>query len=968
MEKGNNLKRVAKGLLSIVFSASLVAGSFSTAFAARTSNDVTPSETAHRQLAYEAATEGMVLLENNNKALPIPKNGEIALFGGPGSVYTVKGGTGSGDVNQREVVTIFDGFKAAGYDITTKDYLDGLLANTTASTKEAAIPSNVLTAAKSANTAVYVVSRNSGEGADRTATKGDYYLTDIELANIKAVAANFEKVIVVLNVGGTVDTSFFKTVNKEIPNGIDSLFLMSQGGMEGGNALVKLLNGTVTPSGKLSDTWAAAYADYPSSQTFSTNDNNSLQENYTDDIYVGYRYFDSFGVTPAYEFGYGLSYTNFKIKVESVESNKDTTRVKAKVTNIGKTYSGKEIVEIYFSAPSGNIEKPYQELAAFAKTKSLPPGASQTLEITFDTTEMSSYYEEKAAYVMEAGKYIIRVGDSSRNTTIGAVITLDKDVITEKLSNQSTADKSLSTISSKGKTPFHTDTDAEIKSALKLTLKQTDFKTVNNATKNDAETVTTFLSDTAATPYEQNASSKYLDYNEELKRVTTRSGATLQDVANGTISMEQFVAGMTPTELVNITNGIMGVTPTSDTGASANSVRGGAGETTQLYYSKTPNSDEYADYGIPNIVLADGPAGLRLTKSYTVDGQTYYQYATAWPIGTSLAQTWNTDLNKKVGNAVGEEMTEYGVTLWLAPGMNIHRNPLCGRNFEYFSEDPFLTGIIASGQTLGVQEHPGIGVTVKHLSANNQENNRKVENNSISERALREIYLKGFEIAVKSAQPMAIMTSYNKINSEYAASDWDLLENIVRSEWGFKGLIMSDWVNNASPASEMHGGNDIIMPGSRQNQLINAINGIPTLPTFTTTGDPIQGMIQLSMLGTYMWGDDWKDFNPSAKGKHTLSTTVARGVTLGARVTDYVNAGIATVVTNSDGTRTVTYKGDFLGVMYLGDLQKSAMNVLHTIMQTTQYAKLYGSTAKSYTTQFTNLKQYLNSVETDSKK
>ena len=270
-----------------------------------------------------------------------------------------------------------------------------------------------------------------------------------------------------------------------------------------------------------------------------------------------------------------------------------------------------------------------------------------------------------------------------------------------------------------------------------------------------------------------------LDYTETKENVDVKKDATLYDVYKKNITMEQFVAGLSNEKLANIVEGIgMGGSTAPIVGAQSNSVQGAAGETTGNYYETD---------GIPNIVLSDGPAGIRITQSYKGDdGQTNYQYATAWPIGSLLAQTWNPDLVEEVGDAIGEEMNEFGVTLWLAPGMNIHRNPLCGRNFEYYSEDPFLTGTMGAAATKGVQSNPGIGVTIKHFATNNQENNRSGENNTVSERALREIYLKGFEMAVKSAQPMAIMSSYNKINGKYTGANYDLLTDIARGEWNFR--------------------------------------------------------------------------------------------------------------------------------------------------------------------------------------
>ena len=430
----------------------------------------------------------------------------------------------------------------------------------------------------------------------------------------------------------------------------------------------------------------------------------------------------------------------------------------------------------------------------------------------------------KAAYVMEDGDYIVRVGDSSRNTKVAGVLTLDKDVVTEQLSNQLTLDKNWKDLSKTGKTPYsYKDEAAQIKAAARIALPSAKIKTENNASKIDEKKVTTYLTADAAKDYKAAE-------NEVVETVDAVPANTkLIDVYDGKVSMESFVASLDDTQLANLANGISGASTSGDTwGADANSVTGAAGETSQLYFNSL---------GIPNTVEADGPAGIRVTAETTdKDGNAVYNYCTAFPIGTLLAQTWNTDLVNRVGKAIGEEMVEIGVTLWLAPGMNIHRDPLCGRNFEYYSEDPALTGYVGSAITAGVQSNKGVGVTIKHYITNNQETNRSAVNTSVSERTLREIYLKGFEMVVKSAQPMAIMSSYNKVNGTYACENFDLLTSVPRGEWGFDGMVMTDWGagNRAGVDTMMHAGNDLVMPGRTQDRMIAALQGNPV----GTTADP----------------------------------------------------------------------------------------------------------------------------------
>ena len=834
-------RKLAK-LTAVTLAASMVLGSSVTGMAAST-NQMSERESRNAQLSKEAAEEGMVLLENENKTLPVAEGTKVALFGA-GSYTTVKGGTGSGDVNQRYAVSIYDALTSE-YRISNLGWWNSYLKDLDAAkekafeekadndyvkyipgqfgaspsciAKDVAVSQADVDAAKAngTTTAIYTISRTSGEGADREIGKGDYELSDIERNNIEMIAKAFDKCIIILNVGGVVDTKFYDEIE-----GLDAMLLMSQAGMEGGNALADILTGRTAPSGKLSDTWAVNYTDYPAAEIIGNNDENNSQENYEEGVYVGYRYFDTFNITPAYEFGYGMSYTDFEMTPVSVTADENIVSVTVNVKNVGEVYSGKEVVEVYFSAPDGEIDKPYQELAAFGKTDCLAPGESQEITVSYKTTEMSSYSEAKASYIMEDGDYVIRVGNSSRNTQVAGVLSLGQDVVTEKLSNQLELDnKDMKELSSTGKTTYSYPTEAaEIAAAPKTVLKAENFVTENNASAIDEDAVTTYLTAEDAKDYKA-AANETVEIVEEIPE-----GTKLIDVYNGTVSMESFVASLSDVQLANLANGLTGATQGDDDvwGADANSVKGAAGETSQLYFNSL---------GIPNTVEADGPAGIRVTPVSTdSEGNNVYNYCTAFPIGTLLAQTWNTELLNRVGKAIGEEMAEIGVTLWLAPGMNIHRDPLCGRNFEYYSEDPSLTGYVGSAITSGVQSNKGVGVTIKHYITNNQETNRSKVNTSVSERALREIYLKGFEMVIRSAQPMAIMSSYNKVNGTYACENFDLLTSIPRGEWGFDGMIMTDWGagGRASVDGMMHAGNDLVMPGRTQDRMIAALAGTPS--------------------------------------------------------------------------------------------------------------------------------------------
>ena len=678
-----------------------------------------------------------------------------------------------------------------------------------------------------ADLAIYVLSRNSGEGKDRTPGAGDYELSDTEKTAIANLANAYGNLIVVLNVGGVIDTKFLRA-----QEGIGAILLMSQAGNIGGHALADVLTGKVSPSGHLTTTWAENYEDYPNAKTFSHMNGDIHDEYYEEGIYVGYRYFDTFDVTPAYPFGYGKSYTTFDVKTEEVTADAKQISVKVCVTNTGATYSGKEVVQVYYSAPTGKLEKPYQELAAYVKTKELAPGESEELIITYQVDRMASYDVQRASYVLEAGTYYVRVGVNSRATKVSAAVVLDQETVTEVLSNRLVLDCEMNELSSADVTPYgYAEEEAEKEQACKLDIASTDIET---------KTVT------------------YEETNAEIAANTSEKKITMQDVMSGQATLDDLVGQLTIPEMAELCVGTSRGNMGGDTaiiGSSSAVVPGAAGDTTSLMIE---------DRDIRNLVLADGPAGLRLSKHFKADAEgnvipgtsdapipgmdllmagspkpeipedaiDYYQYCTAIPIATLLAQTWDVDAIKECGDIVGEEMKEFGVTLWLAPGMNIHRNPLCGRNFEYYSEDPLVAGKCAAADTLGVQQHAGVGTTIKHFALNNQEDNRMHTNAHVSERAAREIYLKGFELAVKEAKPMSIMTSYNLINGIHSANNKDLLTAITRNEWGFDGIVMTDWGTTggmemnqgmefkygcSSAAGCIKAGNDLTMPGKQED-------------------------------------------------------------------------------------------------------------------------------------------------------
>lgn len=786
-------------------------------------------ENNHMEKLRSLAPECMFFLKRNGD-FPLEHTGKVALFGN-GARQTLKGGTGSGDVNVRHFVTIEEGLKNAGFVITSQAWLDAydkvrqeshevFVESIKEKASEMGIPAIMLgmgaimpepeyslSLEGEAETAIYVLSRICGEGADRKSIPGDFKLTETEKRDISELQEKYGKFMLVLNVGGVVDLSEISTIN--------NILLLSQLGTVTGDAFVDVLIGKSYPSGKLTSTWAAA-EDYPDIGDFGNPDDTRYREG----IYVGYRYFDAVEKNPIYPFGYGLGYTDFALECDEISLNGNEIQLSIQVKNIGH-FPGKETVQVYYSAPFGVLDKPYQELATFQKTKELNPGDSQRMAITFPVDKMASYDESSTSFLLEKGEYILRVGNSSQNTVVCGVAVLEQNIIMEQLQHVG------------GAWDF-TDWKPD-----QLLLRKDDLSALEDVAK-------IFI-----LPHD------IKKMNRKTDRVVQKE--KLESNLLETVNIDDIIS-------LCIGNYKEEEGSKSVIGAAAHLVAGAAGETT----------GRLNEHGLASLVLADGPAGLRLSTEYVIgeqgirpldsgvsadmlafadealieafgmqdiinqtkpEGQRYYQYCSAIPIGTAIAQSWNPSLAKECGDIVGDEMERLGIHLWLAPALNIHRSPLCGRNFEYYSEDPYISGTMAAAVTQGVQEHKGCGVTIKHFVCNNQETNRFCSNSIVSERALREIYLKGFEICVKEANPCAVMSSYNLLNGEHTCNRRDLLTDVLRGEWNFKGIVMSDWgitgkgfgrstkYSYASAAGCIYAGNDLIMPGNAADKenILNAL-------------------------------------------------------------------------------------------------------------------------------------------------
>lgn len=721
-------------------------------------------------LARKAAAEGIVLLKNNN-ALPYKLDTKISVFGRCQLDYFYVGYGSGGDVNAPYFVNVIDGIKNAGGHVNEwlleyyKDFTKnnpaphGFWGHWPMNFEEPSLDDKMIErASEESDVALVVIGRAAGEDRENTLTKGSYYLTDEERTLLDNVCNHFSNVTVLLDCGNIIDMQWALDYEERLRG----IIYAWQGGMESGNAIADVLFGRVNPSGRLTDTVAVRYEDYPSAMHFG----NKLFNTYVEDIFVGYRYFETFSKEKAlFPFGYGLSYTNFDIEVLDFKSDNDKIKVEVRVTNIGDV-AGKEVVELYASAPKGKLSKPVMSLVAFDKTINLEPKKSQkiTLEVpvyllaSFDDTGATGH---KYSYILEKGEYKFFIGKNVRDVDEAGSFELKEDRVLEELEAVCAPKEYMDRI-----VAFKVNGSfIPKKVALKPEKPYLRNRILDNLPKEIGHVV----------------------HNYNFSQVKSRE-----------ISVEKFVSSLTNQELEALTRGEGGMD-------SSYGVAGNAG----AFGGIIP---ELNKKGVPAVITTDGPAGIRIRK-----------YTSLLPCGTALASTFNTRLVEELCSEMGKELKNAGSNVLLAPGMNIHRNPLCGRNFEYFSEDPLLTGKMAAAFVRGIQSSGG-SACPKHFACNNQESSRTINNSIVSQRALREIYLKGFEICVKEAKPLNIMTSYNKINGIWSHYNYDLATTVLRKEWGFDGCVMTDWWMKHSQSHEfpnlrdnayrVRSQVDVYMPGS----------------------------------------------------------------------------------------------------------------------------------------------------------
>lgn len=728
------------------------------------------------EILREAAAEGLVLLENNG-ILPLDPEKTVSVFGRCQHDYFYVGYGSGGDVNPPYKINLIEGLRQSGAvklnETLVQHYRhfsdqpenkpeEGIWGHWPMNYDEMPLAEGLAEAARQVSeTAIVVIGRAAGEDRESILEAGSYYLTDAERDMLDQVTTHFADVIILLDCGNIMDLSWVEHYGDRIA----ALVYAWQGGMESGHALADVLTGRTNFSGKLADTIARRYEDYPSSRSFG----DPIYNNYEEDIYVGYRYFSTFANEKVlYPFGYGLSYTQFSFELKRFERHEVGILAEVIVTNIGST-SGKTTAQLYHSAPQAKLGKPDRALGAFRKTGLLAPGASETVTLSVSDYQLSSYDDvgkagHPSAYILEAGLYTFYLGEDVRQAVPVATFNQEQTIVIEQLKPVLAVKEAFGRMvaGAKGETQFEQNWET-------LPASEIDLR------------------------------SRILDNLPEAIDPSKAEDGSLNfaDVMADPSKLDAFILQLSDAELEALTRGQGGMN-------SPDGTEGNAG----AYGGIIPSLKER---GVPAIITTDGPAGIRLRR-----------YNSLLPCGTAFACSWNPDLVEAVHVKLGEEMKHYGSDVLLSPGMNIHRNPLCGRNFEYFSEDPLLTGRMAAAVVQGV-ESQGVSTCPKHFALNNQETNRNHNDSRVSERAAREIYLKPFEYVVKRAKPGHIMTSYNKINSVWAHYNYDLATTVLREEWGFEGTILTDWwmKKDRSPefpdiydnAYRVRAQVDVLMPG-----------------------------------------------------------------------------------------------------------------------------------------------------------
>ena len=882
----------------------------------------------HRDLVRQLGADSMVLLKNNG-ILPISK-GKVALFGA-GAVDTLFCGIFYNHVYTDKNVNVKQGLENNGFTFSTESWLNKMEKAVKKIEKEFSdgnnrvtvkfggmkmlapevpiSPADIAEAVLGTDTAIYVPRRPYVESKEFFDNNVTYQLSKEELDNINVITSAFENVILVLN------SNIIEIAAVARMKNIKGIILMGVPGMEAGNSLADVLTGAVNPSGRLSCTWAKKFKDYSTCFTHSATakavKDKSLD--YKEGIYVGYRYFDAFDVTPLYPFGYGLSYTTFEMSLEYFEASWISIILRVKVTNTGNC-AGRQVVQVYCSSPSGELEKPYQALCGFGKTGKIKPGEFEELTIKIPIMAITSFDEEESRFVLEKGDYLFRIGSSSRDNKISAKMVLDKTTTIKKVT-QFIDYKDLPYLTPPPKKEEDTGY------IMVASLSGDDYNSQNREVMPQKE-FTTYVTE----------GSKYLSYvnnnsydipfraHENIEIVKPCGSATFIDVVKGKVSIEEFIASLSPEVLARIVIGAAEETKFEND--SRFNFKFNVEEKKIDIAAKTTGQFE-TTLGIPKIRIADGPSGLRIVGIS----------CTCFPSPMNMGQTWDMSAMVRMGRAYGREMEAYDVDYCLAPALNINRNPMWCRAFEFYSEDPALSGILGAGLIMGVKRYEGRNAIVKNLVTYNQETFDTDVNINLSRKAFAEIYLRAFSVCVSVAKPAGFLCSGNKINGKFSSSQKGLNIDIARKDWGFNGFIMSDWGSTSDKGEDIHAGCDLIMPGYDPDKLLEAMMNVS--PSFASDGY-VETVERAMLYGSPMIRyEKWGSFKLDKDGDAYVKTTVEPGRAISENALALQKVGICKIKEAADGTRILNYKGFNRGpYLALGDLQQAAIHLLNEYKNT----------------------------------
>ena len=883
----------------------------------------------NRLVSRQLGADSMVLLKNKG-ILPL-KRGKVALFGA-GAVDTIYCGNYTNYVFTDGNVSVRDGLAEAGFSFSTTTWLQKMEKQVKRANKEdetlskiernefgvrihpdevSISEADIAESIIGTDVCIYVIRRDTRESENESY----YSLTKTESDNLKVISNTFENIVLVINSSPLEVAGIARMKN------VKAIVYMGIPGMEAGNSLADILTGAVNPNGRLSFTWAKKYKDYPTFSKRNLKFNNGVCEvDFKEGIYVGYRYFDSYDVAPLYPFGYGMSYTTFSFEATYFEANWINMLLRVNVTNIGE-HSGREVVQLYVSSPDGRLSKPYQELKSFVKTGKLKPNETEEITLKVPIMSLCSFDDDRNAWVLEGGDYIFRVGHDSKDTKVVAKMVLDQTVNIKTIVNVMNPTKEMSFMSP----PPRAKEETGFIMVASLSAKGYNSQKKIIPLKKEVETYV-FEGSKYTSTVNKNDKEWPFKTREKIEYIKPTPNMTFFDVVYGRYSVEEFVTTLSPQVLARIVCGATdeSLYPVDSRFKSQIKTnkrnRKGCLHTTSQYEKML---------GIPSVEICYGASGIHLSQIE----------ATSFPSPMNMAQTWDMDAMVRQGRAYGREMEQLGIDYCLAPDLNINRMPMQGRAYECYSEDPALAGVMGAGFTIGVKRYDGRNVIMKHLVCQTKENENVVMNYNIGKRAFAEIYLRPFSICQYIVKPAGIMNSAHMINGKFASNQRGMNTDIIRTDWGWEGFVMTDIGTASDKGMDIHGGCDLILPGYDPDRILEAMIEAP--PTFTE-----DGYVQRVNKG-FVFGvptiryDCWGSFVPDKDGTETLKTEVPCDMQLNPIIPSLIDEGICTVKLRDDGIQEVEYKGYNRGAyLCLGDLQQAAIHILTEIKNSASMQRL----------------------------